>query len=169
MRAAGMRLLRPPASAVVIAVPAAAPLVEGAEPGMPPHVTLLWPFARRIRAGHRRGLAAIAERHQEFEFTLARVGEFTGVVYFAPEPAAPFVELIHAIADTWPRHQPYAGAYPDVIPHVTVRLGGASLTDAERARLEAQLPIRCHATEILLLAPDGGGWREDYRVPLTSA
>ncbi|MDQ1684894.1 MAG: hypothetical protein QOC82_1631 [Frankiaceae bacterium] len=164
-----MKRFRPPATAVVIPVPAAAPAVAGTEPGMPPHVTLLWPFARRVRDPHRRGLAAIAGRHEPFDFALTRVGEFPGVVYLAPEPAAPFVTLVRAIADTWPRHQPYGGAYPDVIPHLTVRLGGGPLTDDERAQLEALLPIRCHATEILLLTPDGAGWREDYRVPLTSA
>lgn len=161
-----MRLLRPPASAVVIPVPAATPLVHSAEPGMPPHVTVMWPFARRPGRRHRRGLASIAATHEPFEFTLTRVGEFPGVVYLAPEPAAPFVDLIRAISAAWPRYQPYAGKYADVVPHMSVRLGGAPLTPDERAELEAALPIRCSATEMLLLAPDGGGWREVYRVPL---
>jgi hypothetical protein len=151
--------LRPPATAVVIPVPEAASVVGAGEPGMPPHVTLLWPFARRLRAGHRRGLDAIAGTHAPFAFTLARVGTFPGVVYLAPEPAAPFVDLVDAITRTWPRHQPYGGAYAEVIPHLTV-------PDGDPAPLEAVLPIRCHAREILVLSPAGDGWCEIYRVPL---
>ena len=164
-----MRLFRPPATAVVIPVPEAAAVVDSSEPGMPPHVTLLWPFVRRPRGRHRRGLADIAAAHARFDFTLTRVGEFPGAVYLAPEPAAPFVGLVRAITTKWPRRQPYDGKYGDVIPHLTLRLGGAPLTDEERAELEAALPIRCSATEILLLVPDGGGWREVYRLPLRPA
>ncbi|MDQ1747259.1 MAG: hypothetical protein QOD07_1522 [Frankiaceae bacterium] len=154
--------LRPPATAVVIPVPEAASVVGAGEPGMPPHVTLLWPFARRLRAGHRLGLDAIAATHPPFTFTLARVGTFPGVVYLAPEPAPPFVDLVEAITGTWPRHQAYGGAYAEVIPHLTVPNG-------DPAQLEAMLPIRCHAREILVLSPADGGWREIYRVPLAAS
>jgi len=163
-----LRLYLRPRTAIVIPVPEAAGIVEVTDPGMPPHVTLLWPFARRPRARHRRGLAAIAARHSQFEFALTQVGTFPGVVYLAPDPADPFVDLTRAIAEAWPRYQPYGGAYPNLIPHLTVRLGIDPLTDGERAELEAALPIRCHATEIMLLAPDGEGWRELYRLPLAT-
>jgi hypothetical protein len=153
-------LLRPPATAIIIPVPEAADLVDG-EPGMPPHITVLWPFTRRPRTRHRRGLDAIAAAHEQFGFTLARVGRFPSVVYLAPEPAAPFVALIDAVTRTWPRHQPYGGAYPDVIPHLTV-------PDAEPSGLETALPISCTARELVLMVPDRGGWREDYRVPLAA-
>lgn len=157
-----MRMLRPPATAVVIPVPEAAAVVEGGEPGMPPHITLLWPFARRPGRRHRDGLAAIAATQEQFAFTLARVGTFPNVVYLAPEPAAPFVDLVRAITETWPRYQPYGGAYPDVIPHLTVPGG-------DPAQLQSVLPIRCHAREILLLSPAGDGWREDYRAPFRTS
>ncbi|MBV9099254.1 MAG: 2'-5' RNA ligase family protein [Frankiaceae bacterium] len=160
------RWLRPPAAAVVIPVPEAAALAGHTDPGMPPHVTLLWPFARRPGRRHRRGLAAIAAAHEQFAFTLVRVSTFPNVVYLAPEPAQPFIDLVHALTNRWPRHQPYGGAFPDVVPHLTVRVGGEPLADDERARLEAALPIRSSAREILLLAPEGEGWRELYRVPL---
>jgi hypothetical protein len=52
---------------------------------------------------------------------------------------------------------------------LTVRLGSSSLDDDEQARLEAALPIACTARELMLLSPDGGGWRVDYRVPLRPA
>lgn len=163
------RRLRPPATAVVIPVPEAAGLVGATDPGMPPHVTLLWPFARRPGRRHRRGLAAIAAAHEEFGFSLVRVGTFPDVVYLAPEPAMPFTDLVHAITRAWPRHQPYGGEFPAVVPHLTVRIGSAPLGAQERMQLESALPIRCRATEIVLLTPDSDGWRELYRVPLRAS
>jgi len=164
------RLLRPAAAAVVIPVVEATGLVgDVSGAGMPPHVTLLWPFARRPGHRHRRGLAAIAAEHEQFGFTLARVGSFPGgVTYLAPEPAEPFVGLVRALVSAWPRHQPYGGAFAEVIPHVTVR-AGEPLAPDELARLDAALPLPCTAREILLLVPDGEGWREDYRVPLRAS
>jgi hypothetical protein len=159
------RLLRPPATAVVIPVPEASHVADGGEPGMPPHVTVMWPFARRVRGRHRRGLAALAAGQEAFGFTLARIGTFPGVVYLAPEPAAPFVEIVRAITAAWPRFQPYGGAYPDVVPHVTVRRGDPP-GDDEQASLQTELPIACVAREIVVLAPDGEAWREVYRVAL---
>ena len=53
------------------------------------------------------------------------VDRFPRVLYLAPEPAAPFVELTQAIAARWPDHQPYGGEFDSVVPHVTVVNGVA--------------------------------------------
>jgi 2'-5' RNA ligase len=168
--AAGLRrVVRPPATAVVVPVPAAAAVVgEPYGPSMPPHVTVLWPFARRPGRRHRRALAEIAASQRAFPFALTRVGTFPGVVYLAPEPAAPFVDLVQALSRRWPRHQPYSGAFDEVVPHVTVRLG-APATGDELTRLQAALPIEDEATALVLLAPHGDGWREVYRAPFRAA
>jgi len=94
------QVLRPAATAIVVAVPEAANAAAGLpETGMPPHVTVLWPFARRLTRRHRRGLDDVARQHDAFEFALGEIREFPGgVTYLAPEPARRFVELTDAIA-----------------------------------------------------------------------
>lgn len=43
-----------------------------------------------------------------------------GVVYLAPKPAALFIAFTQAVVERWPEHQPYGGAYEEIIPHLTV-------------------------------------------------
>jgi len=166
------RLLRPPAACIVVAVPAAEAAADIAgydDPGMPPHVTVLWPFVRRVRGRDAAALARIAAEHDAFEFRLTAVREFPGgVTYLAPEPAERFVALTRAVVARWPHLQPYGGEFEDVIPHVTVRAG--SPVDAEaRARLEALLPITATAAQLAVLVPRRGRWRLAYTVPLGRA
>lgn len=162
------RILRPPAACVIVAVPAAAAAAELAgydDPGMPPHVTVLWPFVRRVRARDAATLAGIAAEHDAFEFRLGEVREFPGgVTYLAPEPAGRFVALTDAVAAAW-RLRPYGGEFAEVIPHVTVRTG-RPLDGATRARLDALLPITAYAEELQVLVPRRGRWRLAYSVPL---
>ena len=161
------RLLRPPATAVVVAVSEAAEAAASLpDTGMPPHVTVLWPFARRLRSKHRRGLEALARQRQPFEFVLGEIREFPGgVTYLAPEPAHEFVALTAAVVARWPRMKPYGGAFADVIPHVTVQTG-EPLDAASRDTIEAMLPIASTARELVVLAPRGERWETVYRVSL---
>lgn len=136
------------------------------DPGMPPHVTVLWPFVRRVRGRDMAVLSRIATAHDAFEFRLESVREFPGgVTYLAPEPADRFVALTRAVVARWPRLQPYGGEFDDVVPHVTVRTGTPLSADA-RARLQAMLPITATAGELQVLVPRGGRWRLVYSVPL---
>lgn len=161
------RLVRPAATAVVIAVPEAMPaMLDTDDDGMPPHVTVLWPFVRRVRARHRRGLADVARRHEPFAFRLGEIRAFPGnVTYLAPEPASEFVRLTETLVARWPRMKPYEGAYDDVVPHVTVKTGAMPST-TERAAVEALLPLTATARELLVLAPRGECWETVYRVSL---
>ena len=42
------------------------------------------------------------------------------VLYIAPEPDGPFRELTDALAQAFPEHPPYDGAFAEVVPHLTV-------------------------------------------------
>lgn len=157
-----------PESCLVVPVPAASGLIRrsrsdppGSVAGLPPHVTLLYPFLPPATIDHSVAstVVEVAARFPSFTFRLARVGRFPGVVYVEPEPAHPFVALMDALLDRWPHHPPYGGRYTEFVPHVTV-LAAAPEPPGLLSALEEALPVECRADRLHLLAQDHRGrWR----------
>ncbi len=160
-RRVAARLGRGP-SALIIPLPAANHAVPGA------YLTLISPFLPASRLDDlavgelRRILAGV----NPFEFRLARVGRFPGVLYLAPEPAEPFVATVEALTRRWPEYPPYEGRFDEVVPHVTAWFAGLVPTllrggDREPPglgeRLAAHLPIRAFADQVDLMAMGRGG------------
>jgi hypothetical protein len=145
------------ATTLIVPVPAAGGLLQKSarEAGLPPHITLLYPFlnARAIDDETESALASLLQEFLSFDFALAEMGRFPGVVYLAPEPATPFVALTQALAGRWPDHQPYGGAFQEVIPHLTVAYG-APIPDG----LSEHLPLRTSAEEVWLMSRVAGRW-----------
>jgi hypothetical protein len=153
---------------LLVPFPAIASVVEpwlehsaGARPshGIPPHVTLLSPCAPDPE-----GIAVVLEEATTFDVEFREVRRFPGVVYLAPEPAEPFVELTRAVWRRFPDWPPYAGAHSTITPHLTVAWG-ARLDEAE-AHVGARLPLRGRAQEAVLLRriePDR--WEQAARFP----
>jgi len=144
---------------------------QSAGQGVPAHVTLLFPFRSvdRLDGTVFERVEAIAQAGDPFHFTLARIARFDDTLYLAPEPAAPFVALTHALAAVFPDHPPYGGSHAEVVPHLTVARGAAAVLDAVEAALRTTLPragIAARAGEILLIADDTGRWRTIHRFPL---
>jgi hypothetical protein len=155
-----------PSSALVVPVPGAEALAPGSA-GLPAHVTVLYPFlgTRRIGENTVTALAETFAACAPFDFALTAVARFPGVLYLAPEPAAAFVALTGACVARWPEHPPYAGAYAEVVPHVTLAEGPEPAGLAERA--SAALPIAGHAGVVWLMVPGRGGrWRLRAELPL---
>jgi 2'-5' RNA ligase len=124
----------------------------GARPshGMPPHVTLLFPFppaAAPVIAETEQALA----RFDAFDVRFCEFGRFhdSDTLYLAPEPAAPFVAMTEALVARFPEWPPYGGAYDSVAPHLTVA-SGTCLDEAGRD-LETRLPLHGRAREAVLL------------------
>jgi 2'-5' RNA ligase len=162
-------------SALVVLVPEAEALVKpfrdrydpSAAPGVPAHITLLYPFKPPDEIGSavldklRQGLARCAP----FRFTLASIRRFPAeVLYLAPEPDEPFRRLTLAIWDWYPETPPYGGKWPDVVPHLSV----ARLADELRLDRVADefaqasrgiLPIRATAAEVALMDNHSGRWQ----------
>jgi hypothetical protein len=155
------------ATTLILPVAAADGLLQKSarEPGLPAHVTLLYPFlkARAIDGETESALAALLREIPAFDFALSQIGRFPGVVYLAPDPAQPFVALTHALALRWPDHQPYGGAYEEIVPHLTVAYG-APIPDG----LDARLPFTARAEEVWLMARAGGRWVRRRSFPLGS-
>jgi 2'-5' RNA ligase len=167
---------------LVVAVPEAEDLVgpwrlehdPSAANGAPAHVTLLFPFRPLDHVGTaiddlRTIFASVPRRPIRF----AHVGVFPGVVWLAPEPAAVFVELTERLVERFPDCPPYEGAYPHVVPHLTVidHTGRArspgDVRDAFIARAGASLPIDAELAEVILLAEGADGrWSTHTTFPL---
>jgi hypothetical protein len=168
-------------STLLVAVPGAEDIVGGMRrrldpsyAAMPAHITLLYPFvpASSISPLLADKLRELLDRFEPFEFALSEVAWFGNqVVYLAPSPRAPFVELTSFICAGFPEYPPYGGAFDEVVPHLLVGEGArpARMRRAAR-RLEPYLPIRGFAAEVLLMAPGASGhWEVRETFPLGGA
>ena len=136
-----------PQTALIVVAPEAEPAVgalrtrfdPSAALGVPAHVTLLHPFMApaSIDVAVRNRLQSIAAASMPFDYRLEAIRRFPETLYLAPEPAAPFVALTHALAAAFPAWLPYGGRHPAVVPHLTVAQTDPSLLDAIESELRA--------------------------------
>lgn len=138
--------------------------------GIPPHVTLLYPFvpAGELNAEVNERLTRVFGSVEPFHVTFARTARFPDVLYLEPQPSEPFAELTAAIAAEWPEHPPYEGEHEVVIHHLTVAEGDdEELLGRIAADVEAKLPLGTNVSEAQLWAEDDDGrWHEHSRLPL---
>src|SRR5947208_10649014 len=126
-------------TAIVVLVPELEALVgalrnqhtsDGAD-GMPPHVTLLYPFVDDAEVAHALPLVGRAlARFVSFEVEFRRAARFPDTLYLVPDPAEPFVAVTRALVDAFPEYPPYAGAFDEIVPHLTVAHGEPERFDA---------------------------------------
>jgi 2'-5' RNA ligase len=167
-------------TALLVPVPEATAVVDayrlrltraGAD-GIPPHVTVLYPFTdtARLTPARVREVAAIVAATPAFDVSLAATARFEldpPILYLAPEPAARFAALTRALVAAFPEHRPYAGVHPELVPHLTVAIADAATLDAVEAEVAPSLPLSARATEAWLMERDGDGrWRRRERLPL---
>jgi 2'-5' RNA ligase len=160
----------PNRTAVVVVVPEAQPLYDAwrhrwdPAPGIPAHVTLLFPFrpAAQVDEALLAELRALFAEVKSFDVEFGRVGRFEEVAYLAPDPAEPFVALTRALVDRYPEHPPYGDeGFDEIVPHLTiVNRVTPALRDEVAAALAEHLPVRAHVREATLLEEDEAGvWR----------
>jgi 2'-5' RNA ligase len=158
----------PAQSGIIVPVQEAEPIVghlrllhdPQARSGVPAHITLLYPFAHPSRViTEVDALRQLFGDVSAFEFLLTDVRRFPSTAYLHPEPAARFVHLAEMIARRWPEYPPYGGAFPTMIPHLTIadRVSPDVLDTVDRA-VAARLPIQCRATEGWLMCSDERGF-----------
>jgi 2'-5' RNA ligase len=164
----------PSDSTLIVPVPEVEPLLAAAlgesqrsEAGLPPHITLLYPFVPggAIDEAIETAVAELLAGCAPFAFRLARVASFPGVLYLEPQPADGFLELTRELCARWPELPPYRGEFAEVIPHLTVATGKTdqSLVSA----LERQLPFEATAEEVWLSVQERGGrWATHRRYRL---
>lgn len=139
---------------------------DGAD-GMPPHVTLIYPFTddSALVAGRIGEVREVLGGFSAFSFQLAEVLQFDNLpdeshVWLAPQPAHPFVNMIQALESAFPEHPSFGGEYSTIVPHLTV----ASSQDAMVLRniereLVDRLPINAVASKALIMEYAEGQWR----------
>jgi 2'-5' RNA ligase len=137
-----------------------------AKAGMPPHITLLYPFKSPddIDGLVLDTLSHCFSRFQPFKFSLRTIVQFPGeTIYLAPEPEEPFRRLTLAIWRGYPQTPPYGGRYSTVVPHLTAahfvgeqRLGAVAREFEQAA--QGRLPIHGHAAEVALMDSRSGRW-----------
>jgi 2'-5' RNA ligase len=141
-----------------------------AHAGVPAHVTLLFPFlaTEALTPAVRRRLARIASQVQPFGVRFVRPGRFPGVLWLAPEPVEPFIDLTNRLAAAFPDHPPYEGAHADIVPHLTVAFGEAAVLDRlERKAVRAGFAFRRRVEAIEVIAEDASDrWHARWRLPL---
>ena len=159
-----------PESIILIPVPESTPLVHhyrlqydpSAPANVPEHLTLLYPFLPpdTIDSAVLSTLHATFSAISPFSFTLRQTAWFEqGVLYLAPDPAAPFSELTWRLSRIF-NLLPFEGRFPDPIPHLTIAHDGPKDALTEIATtISAQLPIEAVAREAwLMIGHNETGW-----------
>jgi 2'-5' RNA ligase len=171
-------MTRESAIEIVIEHPALAALPywkQMAAVGVPPHVTLLYPWrSAPADSASIDALRTVVRQCVPFSLTLGRVASFpTGVVYATVEPEAPIRWLIGAIVEVFPDTPPYGGefAWTGPVPHCTLVRGQADQVESLRLAFaqtfSAILPITIPITSIAVEEEsDTGMWAVTTTVPL---
>jgi 2'-5' RNA ligase len=142
---------------------------RSARVGMPPHVTLIYPFLRPDAIDERvlGQLASYFYSVSRFAVRLGAIGGFPGVVYLAPEPREDFVQLINAVTALFPEAPPYGGIFDSVIPHMTIaESADPHVQDLLVAGAAEMLPIDTEAADVWLMVRRGRHWKIRARFPL---
>jgi uncharacterized protein YndB with AHSA1/START domain/2'-5' RNA ligase len=169
-------------SALIVRVPEAEPHVAhwrsrfdpAAGQGVPAHITVLFPFVPpdAIDADVLASVCSAIADARPFAFRLASIERFPGVVYLAPDPSAPFVELTNRIVRRFPAHLPYGGQFDAVVPHLTVaHASGDDAAEVEaglRKSLAGSGVIESTCTALVLIENSSGLWRPLHELALAS-
>jgi 2'-5' RNA ligase len=135
--------------------------------GMPPHVTLVFPFADSAEADDLlEPLGRVFADFAPFELVLRQTARFPGLLFLRPEPAEIFVAITEALVRAFPDFPPYRGEFAEIVPHVTVAQGDDEVLAATERQLEQQLPVRSRVERAWLVEDTAGGWRRHTAFPL---
>lgn len=70
--------------------------------GMPPHITLLWPWVEPVIPDALDRLRRAVAPVEPFQVRLSSTGRFPGVLYLAPEPVLPLLGLARPLWSAFP-------------------------------------------------------------------
>ncbi|MGW9370265.1 2'-5' RNA ligase family protein [Streptomyces xanthophaeus] len=161
-------------TAVVIELRAADVLLEAAgqvdprlvRPGLPAHVTVLYPFvpAGELTDETDRSIRGLAGSIPAADVHLARIVTEPG---FVSVHAAELEPAVNAFREHWPQLRPYGGRFgPAPAAHVTVAMG---CDDSQAQRVgelvSGLLPLRARAEAVHVVALTERGWKRRLSAP----
>jgi 2'-5' RNA ligase len=162
-------------TAVVVLLPELEPLIGGwrrrytgdGARGMPPHVTLIIPFADSADLDERLGpLGLTLGAFAPFDVAVTETARFPGLLYLRPEPEESFIAMTEALASAFPAFPPYAGEFDEIVPHVTVAQADEEVLVGIERELVPQLPMRARVERGWLVENTRAGWRRHTAFPL---
>jgi 2'-5' RNA ligase len=140
--------------------------------GVPPHVTVLFPFlpTAELTGEVHPSLAALAEARAPFVVRFDRVERWPDMVWLLPTESQPFLGLTVEVFTRWPGYPPYEGIHDELIAHLTlVETANAAALDATEAAATGQVPFEVVARELRLIVEDADGeWHSHLRLSLAA-
>lgn len=143
------------------------------EPGVPPHITLLYPWVDAVTDDDLEKVRRVASANAAFEVSFTEVAAFAaGAVYLRPEPDLPLRRLMADLAHEFPNTPLYGGAIADPVPHLTIaRTEPGAATDRMRRRIAAslasRLPFTASVSTLAVMAQlDDRSWRTRTEIAL---
>jgi 2'-5' RNA ligase len=169
-------------SALIVPIPGTASIVDEyratMDPshalGVPPHVTVLFPFASPDDIGDA-GVARLRDEIRSlprFAATFAGVDWFgEDVVWLRPVDDTGFRRLTETAHRLFPSFAPYGGAYEDAVPHLTIGMAPTATPEILRdaaAAITPSLPISAVVNEVHygVFTGASGSWHVQHRLPL---
>ena len=135
------------------------------------HVTLLSPFLPPpLTAAACRRLAQVLLRQPAFAFELRRIATFpNGIVHAVPEPDDGFRRLTAQLVAAFPQCPPYAGEFPDPVPHLTLDQVHDEVTEESVRTAVAGLlptgPCRADRVQLAWYAPGDCRVLQEWTLP----
>ncbi|MET8851034.1 2'-5' RNA ligase family protein [Amycolatopsis sp. NPDC004625] len=165
----------PGTTALVILLPAAEPVLAAARrvdpalvrPGLPAHVTALYPFLPDGALGDG-DLAAVRSLAADLAPVDVRLTDFVTAPGFAAIPAPDLQGITDAVCARWPDVPPYGGRFgPRPAAHLTVAMGGSGETLEQVGReVRPLLPVTDRAGTLQVVALTERGWESRLAAPL---
>ncbi|UNK71453.1 2'-5' RNA ligase family protein [Microbacterium sp. H1-D42] len=141
--------------------------------GVPPHITLLYPWVDPIDDAAMAAVTEVAAATDSFDVRFTSIHIFeSGAIYLRPDPDAAINCLMRRLAHRFPETPLYGGAVVAPVPHLTV----ARTDSGEAARslvtriadaLTPSLPLRVSITALSVMEEGRDGvWATVRKIPL---
>lgn len=107
------------------------------------HITVLGPWVCDPTTVDLDRVAEVVDEIEPFDVTLGAVHAFPdGLIHLRPVPEDPIRDLTARLWEAFPEHPPYAGAYSDPTPHLTLDQTAPTITPhTVSQRLGETLPL----------------------------
>lgn len=142
--------------------------------GVPPHLTVLYPFIPAEGLDERilSTLSVLFRQTPQFHYVLRTCGWFGNeVLWLELADPRPFELLTTEVTRVFPDYPPYGGKYDSFTPHATVaNRGSFEELRALEVVVTRELPLRATARSVRLIVQDSDGrWGSFATFPLGKA